>query len=93
MDSPWQSKNLYLSHPKEKDIIGLHAVGDYDENGAWHNMEAWINMYNKDREFKYSAARLFGPIENTANDFFDEGWRLIPDWKEKECSVQNAIKK
>ena len=84
MNGDWQSKNIYLMHPEADYYVGLHAVGDYDENNQWHNMEAWENIYDLNKKFVCSNARLFGPIEETAEDMKVEGWKEIQDWEYKK---------
>lgn len=72
----YQSKDVYLKHPTDPVIIGVHTNG-FMCDGHWNNMEAWINVYNEKREFEYSAARVFGPIEDEVAAFERDGWTVI----------------
>lgn len=82
MSDDWEGKAIYLSHPNDTEFVGLHSTGMTDENGVWRSMEAWLNVYGPDRKFQYSASRIFGPIEEEAENMKQEGWQVVNDWKD-----------
>lgn len=82
INDDWDSKSIYLSKKGESVYIGLHAVGAIGEDGEWHNMDAWLNVYGLDRKFQYSASRIFGHIEEESVMLQKEGWEVITDWKD-----------
>jgi len=71
---PWESKDIYLKNSNEGVILGLHSTGESGPNGEWHAMESWMNVYDLDMKFKYSAARIFGPLEDEAASLKMDGW-------------------
>jgi len=87
MNGDWQSKDIYLKHEKEKVFIGLHSTGDYSPDGQWMSLEAWMNLYNPDKSFLCSQSRIFGPIEEVAEELKKEGWTVIGDWNNEVPKV------
>lgn len=72
---PFELKDVYLK--KDEDVIGLHAVGDKTETG-FHQYEAWANLYDPSFKFLGSIYRIFGPIEEEADNLKKDGWVEIP---------------
>lgn len=71
-DQPdFESKDIFLK--KDKDILGLHAFGDYTDQG-FQQFEAWCNAYDENFKFLGSIYRIFGPIEKEAEELKKEGW-------------------
>lgn len=82
MNDDFTTKSIYLEKRGEMAYLGLHSTGMIGEDGEWHSMEAWVNVYGLDRKFQYSASRIFGPIEDESRMFQQEGWKVITDWKD-----------
>lgn len=74
-DDFFESKDIFLK--KDDEIIGLHATGYMDENSQFQSMEAWLNVYDLNRKFLYSAARIFGDLEIEAEALEKDGWKII----------------
>lgn len=79
----YEGKSIYMKKDGDPDFIGIH--GTYMKDGTdLHLMESWLNVYNPDKTFKYSAARLFGPIEDVAEEYKKDGWLEVPDFEDKK---------
>lgn len=72
-DGEWEGKDIFLRKEGENETLGLHSTGMTGDDGQWHSLEAWMNVY-VDGKFKASVARIFGPIEQTAEELKQEGW-------------------
>jgi hypothetical protein len=68
----FESKDAYLKKDGEDHILGVHSVG-FQDGDRWCGMEEWVNVYDKDRKFKCSAARICGFAE-TVKELKDDGW-------------------
>lgn len=53
---------------------------------GWCPMESWINVYDKDRKFLYSASRLYGDIDETLEEFESEGWEVVV-WEPRSGAI------
>lgn len=82
IDDQYESQEVYLRKDGEKGYIGLHSTG-YTEDGTWHRMESWANMYGENKKFQASIFRIFGPLEETVEDMEKEGWVVVPDWEKQ----------
>lgn len=76
-----ESKDIYLAKVGEDGYIGLHEMGTYD-GPDWHRLESWANSYDEHKKFVASISRIFGPIEEAAEDMKAEGWERV-DWEKK----------
>jgi len=72
----WQGKSIFVK-TKEGDILGIHATGQFDDDGNWHEMEAWLNQYDAAETFQGSIARLQTPIEECVKEFLADGCTII----------------
>ena len=72
-DGEWEQRHIYLRKEGEKETLGLHSTGMTDEDGKFRALEAWMNVY-VDGKFKSSVARVFGPIEEAAEELKANGW-------------------
>ena len=79
------SKDIYLKRGNE--LIGIHTYGypseatfgdDPTVKPYFAQMEAWINAYTEDYKFIASISRVFGPIEETAEELKAEGFVVVP---------------
>jgi hypothetical protein len=75
----YQAKDAYMQKKGDKGFIGLHAIGETDENGVFHNMEAWANAYDENRKFVGSIFRIFGPLEEVVQDLELDGFEVV-EW-------------
>lgn len=80
LEEGWESRDVYLGKEGEKGFVGLHSSGQTDENGQWHSMESWANMYSETKKFEASIFRIFGPLEEVVEDMEKEGW-VVVDWE------------
>lgn len=71
----YEGKSIYLK--KDGDVLGLHAEGFMTDQG-FQQIEAWCNAYTAQYKFMGSVFRLFGPIEQEAEEMKKEGWVVIP---------------
>jgi len=79
-DSGWEEKSIYLRKSGEEGFVGLHSTGMTAEGDIWCNMEAYANSYGEDKKFQASIFRIFGPIEDTAEDMIKEGWEIVENF-------------
>lgn len=77
-----EMKDIYLSKDGEEGFVGLHETGFTNEKAEWCFMEAWGNYYDKNKKFICSAFRVFGPIEEAAEDFLKDGYVTV-EWMTK----------
>lgn len=73
------SKYAYIKHPKEQEILSIHCVGYDTEDGSFHSMDSWINVYDKDKNFKYSASRFYESFEDCVKGYIDDGWEIVKE--------------
>lgn len=82
MEDMYVGKSYYFKKPGEEGFYGIHATYFIDD--LENPMESWLNMYGEDKKFKYSAARLFGKLEETAEGFRKDGFIEVTDFEEKK---------
>lgn len=70
-DDPYTGKDIYLKRGDE--ILGLHATMFDDQQ-----MEAFCNAYDVEYKWLGSIFRIFGPIEETAQELKDQGFVVVP---------------
>lgn len=76
----YMGKSVYMKKDGEEGFIGIH--GTYF-TGELSPMEAWLNVYDTDKKFRYSAARLVNdPVESIAEEYKKDGWVEVPDFED-----------
>lgn len=81
--SGWEGLSVYLTKEGEQGFYGIHATGMTDEDGSFKSLEAWINLYDEKKKFVASVSRLFGPIEDAAEDMIKDGYHIVEDFEDK----------
>lgn len=78
----FDSLDIYLK--KDDQIVGLHAIGHKEPDGAFYSLEQWGNEYDDEHNMLGRGSfRVHNDIETVAKDFEADGWVRFEGPKKK----------